>query len=66
MDSVRRGRLPAGQQTLPRPAPPLSTMGYGEAPWVFSGRALYQLHAVRVEEARKYVPPEFRLVSLFG
>jgi hypothetical protein len=41
-------------------------MGYGDAPWIFTGRALYQLHLVRVEEARKYVPPEFRLVSLFG
>lgn len=27
-------------------------MGYGEAPWVFKGRALYQLSLVRVEEVR--------------
>ncbi|PRW61256.1 NEOXANTHIN-DEFICIENT 1-like isoform X1 [Chlorella sorokiniana] len=41
-------------------------MGYGEAPWEFRGRALYQLSLVRVEEARKYVPPELPLVSFFG
>lgn len=41
-------------------------MGYGDAPWVFTGRALYQLHLVPVAEARKHVPPEFKLVSLFG
>lgn len=41
-------------------------MGYGEAPWEFKGRALYQLSLVRVEEARKYVPPELPLVNLFG
>ncbi|EFN51039.1 hypothetical protein CHLNCDRAFT_141535 [Chlorella variabilis] len=41
-------------------------MGYGEAPWEFKGRALYQLSLVRVEEARKYVPAELPLVSLFG
>ena len=27
-------------------------MGYGEAPWEFRGRALYQLSLVRVEEVR--------------
>ncbi|KAI3424439.1 hypothetical protein D9Q98_009991 [Chlorella vulgaris] len=41
-------------------------MGYGEAPWEFRGRALYQLSLVKVEEARKYVPPELPLVNLFG
>lgn len=41
-------------------------MGYGDAPWVFTGRALYQLHLVPVTEARRHVPPEFQLVSLFG
>ncbi|KAI7836283.1 hypothetical protein COHA_009832 [Chlorella ohadii] len=41
-------------------------MGYGEAPWEFRGRALYQLSLVRVEEARKYVPAELPLVSFFG
>lgn len=39
---------------------------YGDAPWVFKGRALYQLQLVPVEEAKKYVPPELNLVSLFG
>ncbi|KAK9909374.1 hypothetical protein WJX75_001229 [Coccomyxa subellipsoidea] len=41
-------------------------MGYDEAPWVFKGRALYQLHLVEVEEAKKYIPSNFNLVSLFG
>ncbi|KAL4431343.1 hypothetical protein ABPG75_006599 [Micractinium tetrahymenae] len=41
-------------------------MGYGEAPWDFRGRALYQLSLVRVEEARKYVPAELPLVNFFG
>ncbi|PSC74653.1 hypothetical protein C2E20_2385 [Micractinium conductrix] len=41
-------------------------MGYGQAPWEFSGRALYQLSLVRVEEARKYVPAELPLVNFLG
>jgi|APGre2960657404_1045060.scaffolds.fasta_scaffold48048_1 hypothetical protein len=40
--------------------------GYAEAPWTFTGRALYQLQLVRSEEARKFVPPGFSLVELFG
>lgn len=31
-------------------------MGYGEAPWEFTGRALYQLSLVRVEEVRQCRP----------
>ncbi|GAX75439.1 hypothetical protein CEUSTIGMA_g2883.t1 [Chlamydomonas eustigma] len=41
-------------------------MGYGEAPWVFKGRALYQLQLVKVDEAKKYMPKELKLVELFG
>jgi hypothetical protein len=40
--------------------------GYASPPWAFSGRALYQLQLVRSEEARKFVPPQFSLVELFG
>ncbi|KAI8475831.1 MAG: hypothetical protein J3K34DRAFT_16564 [Monoraphidium minutum] len=41
-------------------------MGYAEAPWNFKGRALYQLQLVRAEEARKYIPHEFKLVECLG
>ncbi|KAG1670205.1 hypothetical protein FOA52_014981 [Chlamydomonas sp. UWO 241] len=41
-------------------------MGYGEAPWVFKGRALYQLQLVKSEEARKHIPDTFKLVECFG
>lgn len=40
--------------------------GYGIPPWVFKGRALYQLHLVKAETARAFVPKEFRLVEAFG
>ena len=41
-------------------------MPYGEAPWRFSGRAVYQLHLVRAEDARAAVPERLRLVEAFG
>eukprot|EP00873_Tetraselmis_striata_P014093 jgi/Tetstr1/434357/TSEL_023461.t1 len=41
-------------------------MGYGEAPWRFTGQALYQLQLVKAEEAKKYVPPGLKLVQAFG
>ncbi|WPT11353.1 Protein NEOXANTHIN-DEFICIENT 1 [Picochlorum sp. SENEW3] len=41
-------------------------MGYSDPPWVFTGDALYQLSLVRVEEARKYVPPNIPLVNFLG
>ncbi|PNW85602.1 hypothetical protein CHLRE_03g194450v5 [Chlamydomonas reinhardtii] len=41
-------------------------MVYKEAPWVFKGKALYQLQLVKSDEARKYVPDKFKLVELFG
>ncbi|KAF8067121.1 NDX1 [Scenedesmus sp. PABB004] len=41
-------------------------MGYAAAPWTFTGRALYQLSLVKADEARKYVPPELKLVEFFG
>ncbi|KAL4515539.1 hypothetical protein Ndes2437B_g06973 [Nannochloris sp. 'desiccata'] len=41
-------------------------MGYGKAPWNFKGQALYQLSLVKIEEARKFVPPELPLVNFFG
>ncbi|CAG9465551.1 unnamed protein product [Pedinophyceae sp. YPF-701] len=40
--------------------------GYKEAPWVFEGRALYQLNLVRSSEAKKYVPPDLKLVEFAG
>ncbi|KAK9825989.1 hypothetical protein WJX74_003554 [Apatococcus lobatus] len=41
-------------------------MVYSSPPWCFSGRAFYQLQLVKLEEARKYIPPEFKIVSAFG
>ncbi|KAL6776373.1 CGL24 [Auxenochlorella protothecoides x Auxenochlorella symbiontica] len=41
-------------------------MGYGSGPWEFEGRALYQLSLVRVDEARRHIPADLPLVSLFG
>ncbi|KAL4199450.1 hypothetical protein AMTRI_Chr03g51180 [Amborella trichopoda] len=35
-------------------------------PWVFKGSALYQLHLVKAETARAFIPKEFRLVEAFG
>ncbi|XP_039130710.1 protein NEOXANTHIN-DEFICIENT 1 isoform X1 [Dioscorea cayenensis subsp. rotundata] len=35
-------------------------------PWSFKGRALYQLHLVRAETARPFIPKEFKLVQFFG
>ncbi|KAA8529996.1 hypothetical protein F0562_034400 [Nyssa sinensis] len=43
-----------------------ASSGYGKAPWVFKGSALYQLHLVKAETARAFVPKEFRLVEAFG
>mmetsp|Transcript_34780 Transcript_34780/g.98608 ORF Transcript_34780/g.98608 Transcript_34780/m.98608 type:complete len:321 (-) Transcript_34780:371-1333(-) len=43
-----------------------ASMGYGNAPWRFSGQALYQLQLVKVEEAQKYVPEGLKLVQAFG
>ncbi|KAK3018173.1 hypothetical protein RJ639_003843 [Escallonia herrerae] len=51
--------------------------GYGKLPWVFKGRqvtlycgtnlcALYQLHLLKAETARVFIPKEFRLVEAFG
>ncbi|PKI57860.1 protein NEOXANTHIN-DEFICIENT 1 isoform X1 [Punica granatum] len=40
--------------------------GYGKPPWIFRGRALYQLHLVKAETARALIPKEFRLVEAFG
>lgn len=41
-------------------------MVYSAAPWTFTGRALYQLQLVRSEEARKYIPEDFKLVECLG
>ncbi|XP_011086872.1 protein NEOXANTHIN-DEFICIENT 1 [Sesamum indicum] len=43
-----------------------SALGYGKPPWVFKGSALYQLHLVKAETARAFIPKEFRLVEAFG
>ncbi|KAJ6712946.1 hypothetical protein OIU79_009021 [Salix purpurea] len=42
------------------------SLGYGKPPWIFKGRALYQLHLVKSEIARAFIPKEFRLVEAFG
>ncbi|KAJ0966112.1 hypothetical protein J5N97_027250 [Dioscorea zingiberensis] len=41
--------------------------GYARGPpWLFKGSALYQLHLVRAETARPFIPKEFKLVQFFG
>eukprot|EP00468_Gymnochlora_sp_CCMP2014_P004804 CAMPEP_0167744218 /NCGR_PEP_ID=MMETSP0110_2-20121227/2463_1 /TAXON_ID=629695 /ORGANISM="Gymnochlora sp., Strain CCMP2014" /LENGTH=316 /DNA_ID=CAMNT_0007628703 /DNA_START=249 /DNA_END=1196 /DNA_ORIENTATION=+ len=40
--------------------------GYDKTPWVFKGRAIYQLHPVKVEEARKYIPSNVNIVQFGG
>ncbi|XP_057773867.1 protein NEOXANTHIN-DEFICIENT 1 isoform X2 [Salvia miltiorrhiza] len=45
---------------------PNSSQGYGKPPWVFKGSALYQLHLVKAETARAFIPKDFRLVEAFG
>ncbi|XVE66107.1 hypothetical protein DITRI_Ditri08aG0054300 [Diplodiscus trichospermus] len=39
---------------------------YGRSPWIFKGSALYQLHLVKAETARAFIPKKFRLVEAFG
>nr|XP_016441401.1 PREDICTED: protein NEOXANTHIN-DEFICIENT 1-like isoform X2 [Nicotiana tabacum] len=41
-------------------------LAYGEPPWIFKGSALYQLHLVKAETARAFVPKDCRLVEAFG
>ncbi|KAG2483808.1 hypothetical protein HYH03_017331 [Edaphochlamys debaryana] len=41
-------------------------MVYANPPWIFKGKALYQLQLVKSDEARKYIPDNFKLVELFG
>ncbi|XP_059316256.1 protein NEOXANTHIN-DEFICIENT 1 isoform X2 [Lycium ferocissimum] len=41
-------------------------LAYGEPPWIFKGSALYQLHLVKAETARAFIPKECRLVEAFG
>ncbi|XAR48237.1 hypothetical protein NMG60_11030988 [Bertholletia excelsa] len=43
-----------------------SSPGYGKPPWIFKGSALYQLHLVKAETARAFIPKEFKLVEAFG
>lgn len=35
-------------------------------PWIFTGRALYQLHLVKAEVARRVIPAELKVVQAFG
>ncbi|CAK9857126.1 unnamed protein product [Sphagnum jensenii] len=43
------------------------TRNYGDGPpWIFTGRALYQLHLVKAEVAHRFIPPELKLVQAFG
>ncbi|KAK8958728.1 hypothetical protein KSP40_PGU022726 [Platanthera guangdongensis] len=35
-------------------------------PWLFKGSALYQLHLVKAEVARAFIPKDFKLVEAFG
>ncbi|XP_042454275.1 protein NEOXANTHIN-DEFICIENT 1-like [Zingiber officinale] len=44
-----------------------SPSGYALGPpWLFRGRALYQLHLVKAEIVRAFIPKEFKLVEAFG
>ncbi|PIN18804.1 hypothetical protein CDL12_08522 [Handroanthus impetiginosus] len=43
-----------------------SALGYGKPPWIFKGSALYQLHLVKAQTARAFIPKEFKLVEAFG
>ncbi|KAK9934279.1 hypothetical protein M0R45_021429 [Rubus argutus] len=42
------------------------SFSYGKPPWIFKGRALYQLHLVKAATVRSCIPKEFRLVQAFG
>lgn len=44
----------------------ISQLEYGKPPWCFKGSALYQLHLVKAETARAFIPKEFKLVEAFG
>uniref|UniRef100_A0A7N0U9Y4 Protein NEOXANTHIN-DEFICIENT 1 n=1 Tax=Kalanchoe fedtschenkoi TaxID=63787 RepID=A0A7N0U9Y4_KALFE len=44
----------------------IAPAGYGSPPWTFKGRALYQLHLVKADLARSYIPKDLRLVEAFG
>lgn len=40
---------------------------YGSGPpWVFSGRAFYQLHLVKADIAMRFIPSDLKLVQAFG
>lgn len=41
-------------------------LGYGEPPWIFKGSALYQLHLVKADTARAFIPKDCKLVEAFG
>lgn len=36
------------------------------SPWIFRGRAFYQLHLVKVEVAKRFIPSELQIVQAFG
>ncbi|KAL6188291.1 hypothetical protein ACLB2K_039684 [Fragaria x ananassa] len=42
------------------------SFNYGKPPWIFKGRALYQLHLVKAATVRACIPKELRLVEAFG
>ncbi|CAN4115515.1 unnamed protein product [Withania somnifera] len=44
----------------------ITPLGYGEPPWIFKGSALYQLHLVKAETARAFIPKDCKLVEAFG
>ncbi|XP_019052320.1 PREDICTED: protein NEOXANTHIN-DEFICIENT 1 isoform X2 [Nelumbo nucifera] len=43
-----------------------TSSSYVKPPWLFKGSALYQLHLVKAETARAFIPKDFRLVEAFG
>ncbi|KAJ7294349.1 hypothetical protein O6H91_18G036200 [Diphasiastrum complanatum] len=43
------------------------TSSYADGPpWFFTGRAFYQLHLVKAEIAKRFIPSELKLVQAFG
>ncbi|EYU28455.1 hypothetical protein ABFS82_11G078600 [Erythranthe guttata] len=42
------------------------TSGFEKPPWIFKGSAVYQIHSVRVDSVRPFIPKEFKVVQNFG
>lgn len=46
---------------------PQDSSGYSTGPpWLFSGRAFYQLHLVKADVAKRFIPSDLKIVQAFG